>query len=67
MRKRLLILALLLTLLYLVGGSEALTDAISKLFVLAGLQVITSLVEEQRESQRMLKNIEPRRLKKRRE
>ena len=48
MRNRLLILASLLALLYFVGGPEALQDALVRLFVLAGLQVATNVLEQER-------------------
>ena len=63
MRNRLLILALLLAFLYIVGGPEALRDALTRLFVLAGLQVATNLLERDRNIPPSLKKQTTRRLK----
>ena len=41
MRNALVYLALPLALLYLLGGSEALIDALSKIVILTGVQLIT--------------------------
>ena len=59
MQNRLLILTLLLILLYFLGGTVAVIDSLSKVFVLASLQLITHLAESPKRSERNA----PRRLK----
>jgi hypothetical protein len=64
MRNALLYLALPLTLLYLLGGSEALVDALTKVVVLSGVQLITHYLDQSVKNQHRLKQVEERRLKK---
>lgn len=45
MRQSLLFLAISLTLLYMIGGSEALTNALTNMFVLASVQVIRHFLD----------------------
>jgi hypothetical protein len=64
MRNALLYLALPLALLYLLGGSEALIEALTKVVILSGVQLITHYLDQGSKSPRRLKRVEERRLKK---
>jgi len=64
MRNALLLLTILVTLLFLVGGQDALIEALIKLFVLGGLQVISHSLNQTNQRRRELKRVEPHRLKK---
>ena len=64
MRNALLFLAILLTILFLVGGSDALTEALIRLIVLGGIQVITHHLNQTADRHRALKKAEPHVLKK---
>lgn len=64
MRNALLLLTILVTLLFLVGGQDALIEALIKLFVLGGIQVINHSLNQTSQRRRELKKVEPHRLKK---
>ena len=65
MRNALLYLAIPLIVLYLVGGSEALIDALAKVVVLSGVQLITRYLDRPSIAERSLNRSERRRLKNR--
>ena len=64
MRKALLILAIPLILVYLIGGSDALIEALTRLFVLGALQVVMHVLSQTPTSPRRIKKTERPRLKK---
>jgi hypothetical protein len=64
MRNALLFLAITLTILFLAGGPDALTEALIRLFVLGGIQVITHYLNQTADRRRELKKFEPSLLKK---
>ena len=64
MRNALLYLAIPLIVLYLLGGSEALIDALTKIVVLSGIQLITRSLDQASKAERGLNHAERRRLKK---
>jgi hypothetical protein len=64
MRNALLYLALPLVLLYLLGGSDALIEALTKVVVLSGVQLITRYLDQGSKPPRRLKHVEGGRLKK---
>ena len=64
MLKALLFLAVPLTLVYLIGGPDDVIEALTKLFVLAGIQVVRHVLNETSLPPRGLKKVERPRLKK---
>ena len=64
MRNALLFLAILLTLLLLVGGPESLIEALTRLVVLAGMQIITHYLNQSVVRGQTLKQVERPRLRK---
>ena len=64
MLKALLFLAIPLTLVYLIGGSDDVIEALTKLFVLGGIQVIRHVLDQSSSPPRTLKKAEGPRLKK---
>jgi hypothetical protein len=64
MRNTLLYLALPLILLYLLGGSEALIDALTKIVVVSGIQLLTHYVDQNSKPPQRLKQVQEHRLKK---
>ena len=58
MRKALLFLAVPLTLVYLIGGSDDVIEALTRLFVLAGIQVVRHVLNEGSLPARGLKKVE---------
>jgi hypothetical protein len=64
MLKALLFLAIPLTLVYLIGGSDDVIEALTKLFVLAGIQVVRHVLNESSVARPGLKKVERPRLKK---
>jgi hypothetical protein len=63
MRNRLAILTLLLVTLYFVGGSDTFIDAVTKVFVLGSVQLLTHLADEGLKSAEKLERNTRRRLK----
>jgi hypothetical protein len=64
MRKALLFLAISLTLVYLIGGPDDLVEALTRLFVLGGIQVIRHVLDQGSSPPRSLRKAERPRLKK---
>jgi hypothetical protein len=64
MRNALLFLAILLTLIFLAGGPEPLIDALIRLIVLAGIQIITHYLNHAADRPNAGKKVEPHRLRK---
>ena len=64
MLKALLFLAIPLTLVYFIGGSDDLIEALTRLFVLGGIQVVRHFLNQTATSPRRLRKAERPRLKK---
>ena len=64
MRNALLFLAILLTLILIVGGPEPLIEALTRLIVLAGMQILTHYLNESADRRQTLKQPKRHRLKK---
>ena len=64
MRNAVLYLALPLILLYLLGGSEALIEALTKVVALTAIQLVTHYLDQSSRRSRNLRQIERHRLKK---
>lgn len=64
MRNALLCLALSLALLYFVGGTPAVVEALIRMFVLGAVQVITYHLHQSAKGRHALKKVDRHRLKK---